>query len=391
MTHLEPADVAALASMLSSANAERLAVLPRGGGTKLAWGRDAAPVDAVLSTARLDSPIDHAAGDLVATLPAGARLGDVNAALARQGQWLPLDPPFAARATIGGIVATNDSGPRRHRFGTPRDLVIGVHMVLADGRAVKAGGRVVKNVAGYDLGRLLCGSFGTLAVVTSATFKLAPLAPASRTVVVEVPGPRAMDHLIEALTAALVTPSAIEIDAGSDRPARLLIRFESTEKSAAHQARATSELCERLGGSVRTIADAVEADAWRECQTSVWESPGTLVKIAVLPSDLIDTLERLDRRCREQAAVYRVTGRAALGILLARLGGNPEAHPALVEGLRRSAGERGGSVVVVDSRLPAGAIDRWGEIGDALPLMRSLKARFDPNGILSPGRGPGGL
>ena len=138
----------------------------------------------MLSTARLSGPIDHCAGDLTVTAPAGARLAAVNRLLAAERQWLALDPLASDRATIGGIVATSDSGPRRQRHGTPKDLIIGVEMALADGRLAKAGGRVVKNVAGYDLARLLCGSFGCLAVITSATFKLAPLAPASRTVVV---------------------------------------------------------------------------------------------------------------------------------------------------------------------------------------------------------------
>ena len=180
---LEPPDVGALASILRAANANGQTVLPRGSGTKLAWGPVSPPIDTVLSTRRLESPIDHRPGDLIATIPAGATLAAVNELLGREHQWLPLDPQVSPDATIGGIVATNDSGPRRQRYGTPRDLIIGVEMALADGRTAKAGGRVVKNVAGYDLSRLLCGSFGSLAVMTSATFKLAPLPAASRTVV----------------------------------------------------------------------------------------------------------------------------------------------------------------------------------------------------------------
>ena len=133
----------------------------------------------MLSTLGLNAPVDHVAGDLVATVPAGASLDAVNDVLRRERQWLPLDPACSNRATIGGIIATNDSGPRRHRYGTPRDLIIGIEIALADGRIAKAGGRVVKNVAGYDLSKLLCGSLGSLAVITSATFKLAPLPPAS--------------------------------------------------------------------------------------------------------------------------------------------------------------------------------------------------------------------
>src|SRR5499427_9566622 len=128
----------------------------------------------------------HEHGDMTATVEAGATLRDVNRALARHGQWLPLDPPRADRATIGGILATNDSGPLRHRYGTPRDLVIGVQLATTDGVLSKAGGRVVKNVAGYDLSKLVAGSFGSLAAIVSATFKLAPIPAASKTLRIDL-------------------------------------------------------------------------------------------------------------------------------------------------------------------------------------------------------------
>ena len=149
------------------------------------WGAAPRQIDILISTARLNAVVAHRHGDLTATIQAGARLGDVNRALAQHRQWIPLDPPSADSATIGGIVATNDSGPRRHRYGAPRDLIIGVEFARADGRLAKGGGIVVKNVAGYDLPRLLTGSFGSLGVIVTATFKLYPLTAASRTLIVE--------------------------------------------------------------------------------------------------------------------------------------------------------------------------------------------------------------
>src|SRR5205823_14395303 len=159
----------------------------RGAGTKSGWGRDARGADMILDMRSLNRVLAHEHGDMTATIEAGATLRDVNTALAEHRQWLPLDPPFADRATIGGILATNDSGPLRHRYGTPRDLVIGVQLATTDGVLAKAGGQVVKNVAGYDLSKLVCGSFGSLAAIVSATFKLAPRAAASKTIVVDVP------------------------------------------------------------------------------------------------------------------------------------------------------------------------------------------------------------
>src|SRR5215467_1600973 len=197
---IEPIDAAGVAAALSQASASGRSVVVRGAGTKLA----SRPSDVILSTARMTQGVDHVAGDLVATLPAGISLEAANEILRREGQWLPLDPPRSERATIGGIVATNDSGPRRHRFGAPRDLIIGIEIALVDGRVAKAGGRVVKNVAGYDLSKLMCGSLGTLAVVTSATFKLSPVAPSSRTLVASLADLRRLSTL--ALTLAN-TPS----------------------------------------------------------------------------------------------------------------------------------------------------------------------------------------
>src|SRR5262249_38432728 len=162
-------------------------------------------------------PIDHCSGDLTATLPAGATLAAVNQTLERERQWLAPDPPSADRATIGGTVATNDSGPRRPRHGTPRDLIIGVEMALAHRPGCRAGGKVVKNVAGYDLARLLCGSFGSLAIITHATFKLAPAPPASTTVMVSAAQAGPLAELALAVAAAPLTPSAIEIEAPGAR------------------------------------------------------------------------------------------------------------------------------------------------------------------------------
>jgi glycolate oxidase FAD binding subunit len=348
--------------------------------------------DVVLSLARLTLPIDHYAGDLVATVAAGAPLGDVNALLRRGGQWLPLDPPASERATIGGIVATNDSGPRRHRYGTPRDLIIGIEMVLADGRIAKAGGRVVKNVAGYDLARLMCGSFGSLAVITSATFKLSPVPPASRTVITIVSDVRSLGELARAIAAAPVTPSAIEL---SSPPHRLMVRFETTPSAADLQAALVCDLCAGRHATSTIVSDQREADAWRTYEEGIWQAPGTLLKVAVLPTDVSTLLECLDRSATAHGVAHRAGGRAALGVLYVQLTTNSDRHATVIAELRREAGSRGGSVVVVhaDSGAdPDRSSDvRWGEMGDALPLMRAVKARFDPKGTLNPGGGPGGL
>jgi len=185
---VEPATVEEVAELLAAATRSNQRIVIRGGGTT--GDRSSAPDgDILLTTTRLNRVLAHRHGDLTATVEAGAVLDDVNRVLARQGQWIPLDPPRSDRATIGGIVATNDSGPRRHRYGAPRDLIIGVEIARADGVRAKAGGIVVKNVAGYDVARLMAGSYGCLGVIVNATFKLYPRPTTSATVVAENTSP----------------------------------------------------------------------------------------------------------------------------------------------------------------------------------------------------------
>ena len=386
---LEPNDAASLAAKLKWANAEGLAIAVRGAGTKQDWGAPASRTDVVLSTLRLNTPVDHVAGDLVATVPAGAALDAVNDVLRREKQWLPLDPGVSHLATIGGVIATNDSGPRRHRYGTPRDLIIGIEIALADGRMAKAGGRVVKNVAGYDLSRLLCGSFGTLAVIVSATFKLAPLPAASRTVVATMGNAQRLGRLALALAAVPLTPSAVELDSP---PARMLIRFETTPAAAEQQAAAACELCKRHEASATVLQGALEDEAWRAYEAQVWHTEGTLLKIAVLPSHVGDLVELIERATASRSVDYRVGGRAALGVLFLKLRGDVERHMEIVQDVRRTAVERGGSAVLLSTPLPVERrVEAWGEVGDSRRTMQAVKARFDPNGTLSPGRGPGGV
>ena len=386
---LEPGDAATAASMLHWADTERLTVIPRGAGTKLTWGSPPSSADLVLSTVRLVAGVDHCAGDLTAILPAGASLAQLNEVLGRERQWLPLDPPLSDRATVGGIVATNDSGPRRHRYGTARDLIIGIEMALVDGRTAKAGGRVVKNVAGYDLSRLLCGSFGTLAVIVSATFKLAPLPAASCTVVVTAGNAKQLGRLALALTASPLTPSAVELDSP---PARMLIRFETTPAAAEQQAAAACDLYKRHEAPATVLQGAFERDAWRSYEAQLWHTEGTLLKIAVLPSHVGDLVDLIERATASHSVNYRLGGRAALGVLFLKLRGDVERHMEIVREVRQTAVARGGSAVLLSTPVSIERrVDSWGDVGDSRRTMQAVKARFDPHGTLNPGRGPGGV
>ncbi len=384
---LEPNDTASLAAKLKWANAEGLAIAIRGAGTKQDWGAPASRTDVVLSTLGLNTPIDHVAGDLVATVPAGAALDGVNDVLRREKQWLPLDPGVSHLATIGGVIATNDSGPRRHRYGTPRDLIIGIEIALADGRTAKAGGRVVKNVAGYDLSKLLCGSLGSLAVITSATFKLSPVAPVSYTLVATAGDARRLGALALAIASAPLSPSTIEIQSP---PHRLLIRFETSPQAAERQTAAASDVCAALGATTEVLSGDAEANAWRAHERHVSSASGTaVVKLAILPSDVAEMLARVETLASEQGIDYAVAGRGALGVIFVRLEGDLPQQSAIITELRRDTAARHGSAVLLSAPPDLKArLGAWGPIGDAAPIMRAVKSRFDPRGTLNPGRGP---
>ena len=385
----EPGSPAAAAAVLGWASEHRRSVVVRGGGTKLGWGPPVKAVDVLLSTRALDAVEAHRHGDLTATVQAGAVLADVNAALAAHRQWLPVDAPRAERATIGGIVAANDSGPRRQRHGAPRDLIIGMTLARADGVTAKSGGIVVKNVAGYDLARLLTGSFGCLGVILTATFKLAPVAEASRTVQVRLSEPGQAARVADGLLAQGAAPTAVEL---AWPPATMLVRFESIEPVAGRQAEAAAALVRDGGGAAAVLADEEEAEAWRRHEARVFEGEGMVVKLVVLPSDLSATLAWLDEAVRAQSLDCEVIGRAGLGVLYLRLAGSVPAQASLVRALRERLDPGRGSAVVrrADGELRS-LVDVWGPLGDGFSLMRQVKRQFDPGGILNPGRGPGGL
>ena len=382
-----PTSPEGLAATLAWAAAERLQVLVRGGGTKLTWGAPVDRVDVVLSTTALASVVKHRHGDLTATVEAGATLAQVNAVLAAHRQWLPLDGPWPERATVGGIIATNDSGPRRHRHGAPRDLIIGVTLARSDGQLAKAGGIVVKNVAGYDLSRLLTGSFGCLGVIVSATFKLAPVAPASRTVVVDVESLDALFPLIDRLQGSGLTPSALELEFP---PARLLVRFESVEDAVVQQADEAVRLVSAWG-CARAAAGDAERDLWTR-HARLWEGSATLVKLSTLPTALLPTLTRLGSLAVASELRVTAAGRAGLGVVDLTLEGTAEAQARCITALRAGLPIGRGSAVISRGEPDLRQrIDSWGPIGDGFRVMQAVKQRFDPSRTLNSGRGPGGL
>lgn len=377
----EPATAEELSQALAHASRERLPTVLRGNGTKLGWGRVPEAVDLVVATSRLDGLVAHRHGDLTATVQAGMRLEALNDALAAHRQCLPVESAFPG-TTIGGLLATNESGPLRHRFGTPRDLLIGVTLAMADGRLVKAGGTVVKNVAGYDLGKLVSGSFGTLAAIVEASFKLLPLPRASTTLVASYTDAQALVRDVRAVTDSQLELTAFDVSVSDTDGLRVLARLASSPAATDAQADAGGRL---LRGAVAVTGEA-ERDLWTTHVRAPWTGDGTVVRFSWLPSALPDVLAQVEALRRAPCAPVTMVGRLT-GAGLLHLGGDPAAVARAVTGLRAN-GAVGHVVVPRASRPVKEAVDVWGPELSSAGAVRALKRMFDPAGILNAGRGP---
>lgn len=387
---IEPASAEDVAATLASAAKQRISVVIRGGGTKMGWGRPPSSVDLLLGTRRLNGLVAHEHADLTATIQAGARLDEVNRALGRHGQWLPIESAFE-ESTIGGAIATNDSGPLRHRYGTPRDLLIGIRLALTDGRLIKAGGNVVKNVAGYDIGKLVSGSHGSLGAIVSATFKLMPLPGASATLIATFQRADALADALAAITNSQLEASACEIRVATDPVSRipdscrLVLKFESTPGALdAHVQKARALVGD---ASCEVVSSQSEFELWREHIRAPWVSPGMIVKFAWLPASLGSVLALIDD-LRASVSDVELTGRAAVGSGLLRVDADWRVQRTVVERLRsRTDVFRHVVVLRADAQLKQ-QIDVWGPLGDAGTLGASVKHALDPHGILNARRGP---
>jgi glycolate oxidase FAD binding subunit len=371
-----------LAQILAHASRDRQLIVLRGGGSKLGWGRVPSRVDLVIGTEKLNRLLAHRHGDMTVTAQAGMPLAELNRRLAEHRQYLPIESAFEP-ATIGGIVATNDSGPTRHRFGTPRDLLIGVTLAMTDGRLVKAGGTVVKNVAGYDLGRLVSGSHGTLAAIVDATFKLLPIPLASTTLVATYADGNALAHDLTVLRGSQVELSAFDMSVSTGGRWILLMRMASSPAATAAQAAETRRL---LSSTPASVSGDEQQSLWDEQIRAPWAEGGTIVRLSWLPSKLPAVVAALSRLSQNGCQVETFTGRA-LGSGLLRLDGDESAIVAGIAALRAS--EDVGHVVMLRAtpRLKS-QVDVWGPASGTIEVARTLKRMFDPADVLNAGRGP---
>ena len=391
-----PATYEQIAEVVRYAHAEGLAVIPWGGGTHMHIGNIPARYDVALSLSRLDQVVEHEPADLTASCQAGITLNRLRDQLGTHGQFVPLDPLSREKATVGGVLAANISGPSRHAYGTPRDFTIGLRVVTADGHVTKTGGRVVKNVAGYDLCKLYIGSLGTLAVIVEATFKLAPLPREERTVLAT------FETAAHACTFAadlqrrglvlravqLLNPAAASAASlpASDGLSALVLDLAGTPQAVERSVREIGELAR---GAAVDLSDV--ANSTKVCESvSRLSSPDSVVllcKAMTLPThlpSLIDSLESVD-------GPPRILTLPTIGVLHASWPHLDDAEET-VGRLRAPTSGVGGSLVL--EACPPDLkrrLDVFGEPPPSFDLMRRIKQQFDPKGVLSPGRQVGRL
>ncbi|MCU0566970.1 MAG: FAD-binding oxidoreductase [Oculatellaceae cyanobacterium Prado106] len=368
-----PQSIEELGQILACAARDRWRVLLCGSGSKLHWGGFASGIELVISTARMNRLIEHAVGDLTVTAEAGMPLADLQSTLATAGQFLPIDPAYGDRATLGGIVATSDTGSLRQRYGGIRDLLIGLSLVRADGQIAKAGGRVVKNVAGYDLMKLFTGSYGTLGAIAQVTLRIYPFPAASRTVLLTGEA-EPLAQAQATLLASALTPTAIEIlppptlvTLGMAPSFGLLSRFQNLEVSVEQQANQLLQVGQALGLQGQRFVDAA------------------------LPEKAIATLTPILQQVPTLTTGWIHAG-SGLGMLRMT-----EASVSTLLQLRQLCQFQGGFLTVLEAptnikqSFTTQTLDLWGYPGNALDVMKAIKQQFDPTGLLSPQRFVGGI
>ncbi len=403
---VEPGSVEEISDVMKLAAHENLAVSPRGGGTKTHIGDPPRQLDLIVSTARMNEIMEHTPGDQIFRAEAGVKLEDLQEQISGSDQMLALDPPESG-ATLGGIIAANSSGPRRYKYGTVRDLIIGITVVLHDGTVAKAGSKVVKNVAGYDLSKLFTGSLGTLGIIATANFRLHPRPEVARTVAVSVAGPEQARQAAQSIVHSQVEATAIELHYGEDEKL-LTVLLESIPGGIDAKTEVATFLLKQFG-EVRTLSDA-EADHLGPL-TPPAVADEIVLKIGAPPVELAAVLDSAVGAAERWDMPHpRITGQAGTGVTLVGFSGHKEVIATEAEGTNSTASldddsaagfveemreiwvRKGGSVTLQRASLTLKQrVSTWDNGQDYLGLVRRVKEKFDPRGGMNPGRFLGGI
>jgi glycolate oxidase FAD binding subunit len=382
---VEPANETELSGVLRYASEAELLISPRGGGSKLGWGTPPGAVDLAVSTARFNRVLEYAPADMTVTAGAGVTVAQLQTTLASHQQRLALDTLWPERATVGGVIATNDSGALRVRYGGVRDLILGVTVVLADGTVATSGGKVVKNVAGYDLPKLMTGALGTLGIITRAVFRLHPLPENSQTRSFAFAKAKAANDFILAVADSQVVPTGLQMRTGSDGSIDVDIRIDGIAAGIAAQ---METVC-KLAGAVNSSEP--DGDPW-QAREQLWSVTASvcIFKLSVLPSQLATTAEFV------RESVGGLGWRLLMyshGLAWLRVDAAEAARiVSFLASLRAFVARSGGSVVLLQAPAELRCqVDVWGEPGDSLALMTRIKQQFDPHGIFNRARFVGGI
>ena len=392
---IRPDTAEELSAVLRAAANAGLAVVLQGGRTAIGLGAPPSRYDVALDTSALGAVIDHVLDDFTITVQSGMRFAALQTFLADHGQFVPLDVPFPNQATVGGSVAAARSGPRRGVFGGPRDWLIGCGVVLPHGATVHGGGRVVKNVSGYDLCKLFSGSLGTLGCIVEATFKLRPLPAMDATLAIPTADfDAAVDLGRQIALKVNGLQSIVALDATSAHDlelaeAGLVLRAAGVEDAVS----STLQLASAVAQADSTIQpEPTASDFWQRLTDREGTPPrgnAVLVRCAVPPDSLRSAVAAL-RAATDQTCLWAY---ADAGLLFAQLAAPTSSLlPAMAATARKGIEALGGSLVVEHAPLTEKrAMDIWGSGGDGITIMRRIKREFDPNATLSPGRFVGGI
>lgn len=381
-----------LAKVSAIAQQNHWSIVPCGQGSKITWGGLPSEFDFYLSTRHLNRIINHAVGDLTVTLEAGVLLADLQQQLQENSQFLPLDPTYPDSATLGGIVATADTGSWRERYAGVRDSLIGISFVRADGEIAKAGGRVVKNVAGYDLMKLFTGSYGTLGIITQLTFRTYPLPPASATVVL-TGNNEGITQTAQMLRHSSLTPTRADLLSASvvkklnlGSGFGLIVRFETISESIEKQIDALGAIAKSSSLIVTRFHQNDEKTLWDQLKSLTSLPPnerGITCNIGILPTASGELLQQLP--LENYAIIHNKSG-------LGKLVFNQEQPQSEIKKMRDFGERNKGFLTILEApNTIKQEIEPWGYTGNAFTMMKKIKQQFDPNNQFNPNRFVGGI
>jgi glycolate oxidase FAD binding subunit len=395
-----PSSTEETSALLRAAAGLGLTVVPRGSGHRMHWGNPPSSCDLIVDTRRLDRVLEHVAGDQVLRVQTGVLLDDVATVVAKAGQRLSLDPE--AGGCVGGVLATNAAGPLRYRYGAPRDLLIGITVVRADGTVARSGGKVVKNVAGYDLGKLFAGSYGTLGLITEATFRLHPQPEQSAWLILDCPDPESAAQATRVIASSPLAPSAIELSwQTTDEPLTVSVLIEGDKSSVDVRTDRMRALLDRELAGVELAVGPFRLARPPAGGRELAQTGGTSIRIAFWTGQLAKVLRAIRTAAVANELDLAIEGSAGAGVLQVDIAADAAADAVARMVVELRAGLTGlgaGSVVpstasAVVLYAPAEvreAVDPWGPV-PSLGLMQAVKDQFDPQRRMAPGRFAGGI